>query len=127
MNCDDKQRCLFVVETNRFGFDSCPGEPKYLEIVYSCIEEAQIRKRDFLVIYFDYSFIYFDYSSRCIYPWGKCSLRIYFKQIFYKQCNGHPRCSILVNNRELGDPCPNTEKYLDVEFKCSKMSDIGNQ
>lgn len=32
------QRCWFVVETSRFGLDSCPGEPKYLEIVYSCIE-----------------------------------------------------------------------------------------
>ncbi|KAL3993999.1 7 transmembrane receptor (Secretin family) protein [Acanthocheilonema viteae] len=34
------------------------------------------------------------------------------------------RCSIPVNNGQLGDPCPDTEKYLDVEFKCSKKPDI---
>ncbi|CAG9536505.1 unnamed protein product [Cercopithifilaria johnstoni] len=41
----------------------------------------------------------------------------------WKLCNGHTRCSISVNNRELGDPCPDTEKYLDVEFKCSEKPD----
>ncbi|EJD73850.1 depsiphilin, partial [Loa loa] len=38
-------------------------------------------------------------------------------------CNGHTRCSIWVNNKQFGDPCPDTEKYLDVEFKCFEKPD----
>ncbi|MCP9261441.1 Latrophilin-2 [Dirofilaria immitis] len=38
------------------------------------------------------------------------------------RCNGHTQCSILVNEGELGDPCPDTAKYLDVEFKCIKTT-----
>ncbi|VDK85632.1 unnamed protein product [Litomosoides sigmodontis] len=103
-SCDDKRRCLFVVETNRFGLDSCPGEPKYLEIVYSCIEDE--RAPLILATLSDYHTLQTASSQQL------------------KMCNGHTRCIIAVNNGQLGDPCPNTDKYLDVEFKCIEKSDI---
>uniref|UniRef100_A0A915PG81 Uncharacterized protein n=1 Tax=Setaria digitata TaxID=48799 RepID=A0A915PG81_9BILA len=37
------------------------------------------------------------------------------------RCNGHTQCNISVNNGQLGDPCPDTEKYLDVEFECTEL------
>ncbi|VDN02908.1 unnamed protein product [Thelazia callipaeda] len=32
------------------------------------------------------------------------------------------QCNISINEEQLGDPCPDTEKYLDVEYECSEAT-----
>ncbi|VDK58786.1 unnamed protein product [Gongylonema pulchrum] len=37
-----------------------------------------------------------------------------------ERCDGYQRCSIPVNSEELGDPCPDTEKYLELQYECNE-------
>lgn len=34
------------------------------------------------------------------------------------KCNGQNICSLRNTNKEFGDPCPNTYKYLEVDYTC---------
>ncbi|VDO26570.1 unnamed protein product [Onchocerca flexuosa] len=61
-------------------------------------------------------------SKRAVSVW----IHVMGNQNTWKSCNGRTQCSISVNNGQLGDPCPDTEKYLDVEFKCSEKPHTGN-
>ncbi len=38
--------------------------------------------------------------------------------IVQKQCDGGQTCRVLASNSVFGDPCPNTYKYLEIEFDC---------
>ncbi|MFH4973304.1 hypothetical protein AB6A40_000013 [Gnathostoma spinigerum] len=38
-------------------------------------------------------------------------------------CNGQNECEFPVNNDYLGDPCPGTSKYLDLEYECTSNSE----
>ena len=35
------------------------------------------------------------------------------------QCNGRSICRVKADNRQYGDPCVGTYKYLEVTYKCS--------
>ncbi|XP_035985919.1 uncharacterized protein LOC110368372 isoform X3 [Fundulus heteroclitus] len=35
-----------------------------------------------------------------------------------QSCNGKESCSVQVTNKEFGDPCPGTYKYLEVDYTC---------
>lgn len=49
-----------------------------------------------------------------------CLLTCNFCLLVYR-CDGHQQCSVPVNN-DLGDPCPDTEKYLDIEYECTEKT-----
>uniref|UniRef100_A0A3Q2TYR5 SUEL-type lectin domain-containing protein n=1 Tax=Fundulus heteroclitus TaxID=8078 RepID=A0A3Q2TYR5_FUNHE len=38
-------------------------------------------------------------------------------------CNGKESCSVQVTNKEFGDPCPGTYKYLEVNYTCQGVCD----
>ena len=38
--------------------------------------------------------------------------------IVQKQCDGGQTCRVFASNSVFGDPCPNTYKYLEIEFEC---------
>ncbi|KAL4235754.1 G-protein coupled receptor 2 [Mactra antiquata] len=42
-------------------------------------------------------------------------------QIVTQQCEGKTKCTLRVNNEVFGDPCPDTYKYIEVQYYCEKV------
>ncbi|KAK3095744.1 hypothetical protein FSP39_018446 [Pinctada imbricata] len=42
----------------------------------------------------------------------------------YDICNGKHNCELFASSSVFSDPCPNTTKYLDVEFFCEEIGSI---
>ncbi|XP_071489782.1 uncharacterized protein [Diadema antillarum] len=40
------------------------------------------------------------------------------RAVVMKLCQGHEKCEIWANARTFPDPCPNTYKYLEVQYEC---------
>ena len=34
------------------------------------------------------------------------------------RCNYHQSCMVVSTNEEYGDPCPDTNKYLQMQYTC---------
>merc|ERR1712130_56361 len=59
------------------------------------------------------------WDTRCIQP---TSLRV-----VSSLCQGEQSCSIPVSSRQFGDPCPGTQKYLELVYTCMREEESVNK
>merc|ERR1712130_473186 len=59
------------------------------------------------------------WDTRCIQP---TSLRV-----VSSLCQGEQSCSIPVSSRQFGDPCPGTQKYLELVYTCMREEESINK
>merc|ERR1712233_175343 len=59
------------------------------------------------------------WDTRCIQP---TSLRV-----VSSLCQGEQSCSIPVSSRQFGDPCPGTQKYLELVYTCMREAESVNK
>eukprot|EP00096_Caligus_rogercresseyi_P002638 TRINITY_DN1483_c0_g1_i2.p1 TRINITY_DN1483_c0_g1~~TRINITY_DN1483_c0_g1_i2.p1 ORF type:complete len:1014 (-),score=273.48 TRINITY_DN1483_c0_g1_i2:685-3726(-) len=53
---------------------------------------------------------YTDWSVNCMSPRTT--------RVFQNKCDGRMNCSMPVNSNVFGDPCPQTQKYVEVHYAC---------
>ncbi|XP_064607497.1 adhesion G protein-coupled receptor L2-like isoform X2 [Liolophura sinensis] len=52
--------------------------------------------------------------------WNLQCMSLRSLKIVSDRCDGWTRCKIVTNNDLFGDPCPDTYKYLQVQYRCAK-------
>uniref|UniRef100_A0A3Q2NR74 SUEL-type lectin domain-containing protein n=1 Tax=Fundulus heteroclitus TaxID=8078 RepID=A0A3Q2NR74_FUNHE len=123
--CNWKRNCS-VPATNAVFGDPCPGTSKYLE------NNGPIVACDGSVAELHCGKIHLISVSRAMYGRSNretCSSGRSPKEIenisclgsadkVAQSCNGKENCSVQVTNKEFGDPCPGTYKYLVVDYTC---------
>jgi len=133
--CAGKVSCEVSPTNDVFG-DPCPGNYKYLDIVYHCVKE-NLRQKDVAcdggeplklaceagkvinIVEANYGRTQPDVCPSG-YP-DKDSLKCIGKGSFQKVnalCHGKQSCEISASTDVFGNPCVGVSKYLDVVYKC---------
>ncbi|XP_071164441.1 rhamnose-binding lectin-like isoform X5 [Mytilus edulis] len=129
--CQGKESCDVTADANIFG-DPCAGTSKYLSIDYKCIDlpgekvlicegfTKNIRCQDDQQLYIHHAFYGRSNSVTCSDSRAQqisCSMPDVFVAISH-WCNGERECTLAASNRTFGDPCPQTSKYLSLQYSC---------
>ncbi|XP_070546833.1 L-rhamnose-binding lectin CSL3-like [Ptychodera flava] len=136
--CQGKRTCYASAFNSVFG-DPCPGTYKYLKFDYRCIPE-QFGLFEFCAIPCQGETLHLDcgagkaidltqggtfgrtdivtcVSSGTSVADTDCSF--YASDHLRDKCEGKQTCDILIDAAEFGtDPCPGTDKYLDLWYMC---------
>lgn len=63
-------------------------------------------------------------TSLVTYWMHHCMLPLYCFHVL--RCDGKEKCTFRVNNDVFGDPCPDTFKYIEVQYYCEKGNFYNN-
>jgi len=135
LNCNRSKSCRLVASNKVYG-DPCRGTYKYLDVQYTCIKSATIRKIICeerastiscpvgTVIKIQSANYGRFLRSVCPHPairTTQCRSGASYSKVS-SRCNGIKSCRLVASNRIYGDPCRGTYKYLDVLYTCVKFS-----
>ncbi|XP_037043163.1 L-rhamnose-binding lectin CSL3-like [Bradysia coprophila] len=136
--CSNMHSCSIPATNSVFG-DPCDGTSKYLEVEYKCIASPAAAKQTIacewttLNIGCPAGYIidvlrvtYGRMSGTICADSGRvrnqfCQARNGY-EIVDLYCSYQQQCSIPALNSVFGDPCPDTSKYLDVQYQCLPMT-----
>ncbi|XP_073982800.1 uncharacterized protein isoform X2 [Rhodnius prolixus] len=134
--CNERQACFVQASTSIFT-DTCPNNTKYLEVSYKCKESI----KPFEILACELEKLYLrcpkDKYLWIVYTFfGRVNPKLCFvverqtsrnqcvskkaPKILESSCNYKNNCSISVNSAVLGNVCPDTYKYLEVDYLCLK-------
>ncbi|XP_063427411.1 neurogenic locus notch homolog protein 1-like [Mytilus trossulus] len=137
--CQGKDSCDVTADANIFG-DPCSGTSKYLSVDYKCIDlpveevlicegfTKNIRCQDGQHLYIHRAFYGRSNSVTCSDSRAQqisCSMPDVFSAISH-WCNGERECTLAASNRTFGDPCPQTSKYLSLQYSCQDDKNMKN-
>uniref|UniRef100_A0A8C0AQ69 SUEL-type lectin domain-containing protein n=1 Tax=Buteo japonicus TaxID=224669 RepID=A0A8C0AQ69_9AVES len=126
--CQDQQWCQFLVHSQVFGPDPCPGTHKYLIASYKCRPgnhrvktvcendklRLQCRPKSILAIY-SANYGRFLRASR-----AECLAPDALRRVS-KKCHRKGNCTVAADRATFGDPClPGTKKQLRVSYTCGE-------
>ncbi|XP_066507336.1 protein eva-1 homolog C isoform X2 [Hoplias malabaricus] len=139
--CQGRRYCQVLVHHHMFGYDPCPGTPKYLHVSYSC-KPTEHKNRtscegDNMLLHCKYPKvlnIYWAIYGReleereacltqeeqpppfeCLYHGALTAVR--------RACYGKQRCRLAVDDQHFRNPCaPGTRKYLTILYSCVPQS-----
>ncbi|XP_068194492.1 L-rhamnose-binding lectin SML-like [Antennarius striatus] len=127
--CKGKTYCTVPAKNSVFG-DNCPGVHKYLTVDYVCFRSSfqcqdwRIRLSCFggpVLSIYESVYGRLD-NKKCAY--GQIEEKVQNTNcsvpapIISEMCDGKPFCDIHVSASLLGDPCPETHKYLEMSYAC---------
>ncbi|KAL0977971.1 hypothetical protein UPYG_G00164120 [Umbra pygmaea] len=134
-SCEGKQKCVISASNSVFG-DPCYGTYKYLDIIYTCVQQQTARNS----IVCEGSNIQLQCGNGQIKiqsaTYGRrdpqvCSAGRPLNQItntncisqssiskLIESCKGRNQCVVQASNSVFGDPCVGTYKYLEVAYVC---------
>ncbi|XP_030835049.1 L-rhamnose-binding lectin CSL3-like [Strongylocentrotus purpuratus] len=141
--CFGRERCIVYAHNDIFS-DPCPAPPyttKYLNVTYTCMAESVNTETDIFIVCEGFSDV-IDCGSDIITInsaiYGRTDLttcqyctsdplvaNICFsatsdqEQILSSSCDGLHSCTVIATNEIFGYSCPDTYKYLAVEYECT--------
>ncbi|XP_052669319.1 protein eva-1 homolog C-like isoform X1 [Harpia harpyja] len=135
--CQDQQWCQFLVHSQVFGPDPCPGTHKYLIASYKCRPgnhrvktvcendklRLQCRPKSILAIYSANYGRFLRGKPECDAlntggPHIECLAPDALRRVS-KKCHRKGNCTVAADRATFGDPClPGTKKQLRVSYTC---------